>query len=65
MTDREVRMEEARMWVLLGSMGLVVGVVLVVWALYLLAKEGFLDRPRYDLKLWTAAPHESATYPPA
>jgi hypothetical protein len=45
MTDREVRMEEARMLVLLGSMGLVVGLVLVVWALYLLAKEGFLDRP--------------------
>jgi hypothetical protein len=45
MTDREVRMEEARMLVLLGSMGLAVGLVLVVWALYLLAKEGFLDRP--------------------
>jgi hypothetical protein len=38
-------MEEARMLVLLGSTGLVVGLVLVVWALCLLAKEGFLDRP--------------------
>jgi hypothetical protein len=47
--EEEVRMEETRMLVLLGSMGLVVGLVvglvLVVWALYLLAKEGFLDRP--------------------
>jgi hypothetical protein len=38
-------MKEARMLVLLGSTGLVVGLILVIWALYLLAKEGFLDRP--------------------
>jgi hypothetical protein len=34
-------------------------------ALYSLALAGFAAQGRYDLKLWTALPHESATYPPA